>query len=104
MKYRNVLAISAAAIATVMLIIGGSIMQDYGIFALARSNGVGVGLTAGGGTSYDSSTQANDDATSNIDSGSIQGAGLNDQQSQQGDHNFNNQQYRSQFNCFVCVN
>ena len=132
MKYTNLLAISFATIATIMLVIGGSITQNHGVFALryeknksdnnnwslhqTHSDGIGVGLTSGAGPYYDSSsTQANDDdgnggstlikvddRTLVEDDGSIEGAGPNNQQTQQGDHNFNNQQYYSTFICLIC--
>ena len=130
MKYTNTLAISFVTIATMMLIIGGSIMQNHGVFALryeknksdnnnwslqqTHSNGIGVGLISGAGPYYDSrSTQANDDGGGSTlikandrtlveDAGGIEGSGPNNQQTQQGDHNFNNQQYYSTFICLIC--
>ena len=131
MKYTNILAIFAT-IATIMLIIGGSIMQNHGVFALryeknksdnnnwslqqTHSNGIRVGLISGAGPSYDSSSSpANDDGNDGgstlikansrtlvKDNGSIEGAGPNNQQTQQGEHNFNNQQYYSTFICLIC--
>lgn len=116
MNHTNTLAIPFATIAAIMLIIGGSIIHDHGVFALRygkntsdnwslqqiRSNGISLGITSGGGPSYDISTQAKDDgSTLAKDNAGIQGAGSDNQETQQGDHNFNNQQYRSIYICLM---
>lgn len=100
MKNRNIETVSVGIIATVLLTIGGSFVQDHRVSAFEsqqfHNDRIAVGST------YDVSTLGNDCGDSHGNDGGSHGDDGGNLQKAQQEHSFNNQQFDSDFICINC--